>query len=72
MLCSPGCFSIYRARAVQDVLPTYASHVECAMDFLTKDMGKTVCIFVCYHATLLLIRIPLRLLMMKHYSSAEA
>ena len=41
VLCSPGCFSIYRASAVRDVLPTYASHVECAMDFLTKDMGKT-------------------------------
>ena len=40
VLCSPGCFSIYRASAVHDVLPTYASYVECAMDFLTKDMGK--------------------------------
>eukprot|EP00794_Sanderia_malayensis_P016163 gene16163-17786_t len=40
VLCSPGCFSIYRARAIKAVLPTYATHVECAMDFLTKDMGE--------------------------------
>ena len=39
VLCSPGCFSVYRCRALEDILPTYASSVECAMDFLTKDMG---------------------------------
>jgi len=40
VLCSPGCFSVYRANAIRDVLPTYATHVECALDFLTKDMGE--------------------------------
>lgn len=40
VLCSPGCFSVYRCRALQDILPTYASSVECALDFLTKDMGE--------------------------------
>jgi len=40
VLCSPGCFSVYRCRALEDILPTYASSVECALDFLTKDMGE--------------------------------
>ena len=40
VLCSPGCFSVYRCRAIQDILPQYATSVECALDFLTKDMGK--------------------------------
>uniref|UniRef100_A0A7M5WVI9 chitin synthase n=1 Tax=Clytia hemisphaerica TaxID=252671 RepID=A0A7M5WVI9_9CNID len=40
VLCSPGCFSVYRARAIRDVLPQYATGVDCAMDFLIKDMGE--------------------------------
>lgn len=40
VLCSPGCFSVYRARAIRDVLPLYATGVDCAMDFLIKDMGE--------------------------------
>ena len=40
VLCSPGCFSVYRARAIRDVLPLYATGVDCAMDFLIKDMGN--------------------------------
>ncbi|XP_057290350.1 uncharacterized protein LOC130613049 [Hydractinia symbiolongicarpus] len=40
VLCSPGCFSVYRAKAIRDVLPLYASGVDCAMDFLMKDMGE--------------------------------
>ncbi|XP_053389930.1 chitin synthase chs-2-like [Mercenaria mercenaria] len=40
VLCSPGCFSIYRRKAVQDVLPSYAEKVESAADVLTKDMGE--------------------------------
>jgi hypothetical protein len=27
-LCAPGCFSVYRVKALRDVIPTYASHVE--------------------------------------------
>ena len=41
VLCSPGCFSIYRAKAVRDVLPLYASGTATAMDFLMKDMGTS-------------------------------
>lgn len=40
VLCSPGCFSVYRCKAVKDILPQYASNVEHAFDFLTKDMGE--------------------------------
>ena len=40
VLCSPGCFSLYRCQAVRDVLPTYATKVNHAFDFLTKDMGR--------------------------------
>ena len=40
VLCSPGCFSVYRAAALRDVLPIYSSKVTSSVDFLTKDMGK--------------------------------
>ncbi|XP_053386788.1 uncharacterized protein LOC123541764 isoform X2 [Mercenaria mercenaria] len=40
VLCSPGCFSVYRCKAIREVLTTYASDVEHAFDFLTKDMGE--------------------------------
>lgn len=40
VLCSPGCFSVYRAAALRDVLPIYSSKVNNSADFLTKDMGK--------------------------------
>ncbi|XP_045184960.2 uncharacterized protein LOC123542969 isoform X2 [Mercenaria mercenaria] len=40
VLCSPGCFSVYRCKAIRDILPQYASNVEHAFDFLTKDMGE--------------------------------
>ena len=40
VLCSPGCFAIYRASALVDVLPEYASQVEEAFEFLCKDMGE--------------------------------
>lgn len=40
VLCAPGCFSVYRCRALADVLPKYAKRVESAFDFLTKDMGE--------------------------------
>eukprot|EP00111_Clytia_hemisphaerica_P002554 TCONS_00007279-protein len=40
VLCSPGCFSIYRCRAIEDVLPEYASSVGSAIEFLRKDMGE--------------------------------
>ncbi|ESO98347.1 hypothetical protein LOTGIDRAFT_114607, partial [Lottia gigantea] len=40
VLCAPGCFSVYRCQAIRDVLPKYATNVECAEDFLIKDMGE--------------------------------
>lgn len=40
VLCSPGCFSVYRAAAIRDVLPIYSSKVDTSFDFLTKDMGE--------------------------------
>ena len=40
VLCCPGCFSLYRCQAVRSVLPTYATGVDQAFEFLTKDMGK--------------------------------
>ncbi|XP_052786209.1 LOW QUALITY PROTEIN: uncharacterized protein LOC128221647 [Mya arenaria] len=40
VLCSPGCFSVYRCRAIRDILPKYATNVEQAFEFLTKDMGE--------------------------------
>ena len=33
---------MYRAAAIRDVLPIYASKVDNSFDFLTKDMGKSV------------------------------
>ncbi|XP_052242756.1 uncharacterized protein LOC127852809 isoform X2 [Dreissena polymorpha] len=40
VLCSPGCFSVYRCSAIRDILPEYATNVERAFDFLIKDMGE--------------------------------
>ncbi|XP_041356161.1 uncharacterized protein LOC121373551 [Gigantopelta aegis] len=40
VLCAPGCFSVYRCRAIKDILCTYATGVEHAFDFLIKDMGE--------------------------------
>ena len=40
VLCAPGCFSVYRCSALRDILPTYASDVEKAFEFLIKDMGE--------------------------------
>ena len=40
VLCSPGCFSIFRCSALQDCLLAYSSGVNNAMEFLTKDMGE--------------------------------
>jgi hypothetical protein len=40
VLCAPGCFSVYRLKAINDVLSLYATNVEKAEEFLTKDMGE--------------------------------
>ena len=40
VMCCPGCFSVFRARALREVLPEYATKAEKAKEFLTKDMGE--------------------------------
>ena len=40
VLCCPGCFSVFRVSALEQVLSTYSSSVENGFDFLTKDMGE--------------------------------
>ena len=40
VLCCPGCFSVFRVKALGKVLNTYSSSVESGFDFLTKDMGE--------------------------------
>lgn len=40
VLCSPGCFSVYRCKAIFDIMPSYASTVNEAFEFLIKDMGE--------------------------------
>ena len=40
VLCCPGCFSVFRCRALRSVLDTYSTEVTSANEFLTKDMGE--------------------------------
>ena len=40
VLCSPGCFSVFRVEALKEILPIYQSNVSTASEFLTKDMGE--------------------------------
>ena len=40
VLCCPGCFSVFRCKALDMVLKEYSSEVQGAADFLTKDMGE--------------------------------
>ena len=40
VMCCPGCFSVFRAPALREVLPEYATKAEKAKEFLTKDMGE--------------------------------
>lgn len=40
VLCCPGCFSVFRCSALNQVLREYSSEVKGAFDFLTKDMGE--------------------------------
>ena len=40
VLCSPGCFSVFRCEALEEVLDTYSSEVTGALEFLMKDMGE--------------------------------
>ncbi len=40
VLCSPGCFSVFRCSALQGVLETYSTVATNGMEFLMKDMGE--------------------------------
>ncbi len=40
VLCSPGCFSVFRCQALKEVLETYSSVATNGMEFLMKDMGE--------------------------------
>ena len=40
VLCSPGCFSLFRCSALRPCLETYSTEVTDAFEFLTKDMGE--------------------------------
>ena len=40
VLCCPGCFSVFRCKALQEVLETYSSLSTNGMEFLMKDMGE--------------------------------
>ena len=40
VLCSPGCFSVFRCSALEGVLDTYSTEVVGAYEFLMKDMGE--------------------------------
>ena len=39
VMCCPGCFSLYRAEAVRDVLTNYASPTDKPFDVFIKDAG---------------------------------
>ena len=40
VMCCPGCFSLFRIKAIKSVLATYRSNVEKSFEFLQKDMGE--------------------------------
>ena len=40
VLCSPGCFSVFRCSALQEVLETYSTLATNGVEFLMKDMGE--------------------------------
>lgn len=40
VLCCPGCFSVFRVKALESVLADYETVVKSAGEFLTKDMGE--------------------------------
>ena len=40
VMCCPGCFSMFRIKALNSVLKTYSSNVKEPKEFLKKDMGE--------------------------------
>ena len=42
VMCCPGCFSLYRASAVRDVMANYAGPTQSPFDVFIKDTGKHI------------------------------
>ena len=40
VMCCPGCFSLYRAEAIDDVVSLYSEPTTRAGDVFTKDTGE--------------------------------
>ena len=40
VMCCPGCFSLYRFEAIDDVLETFSEPTKSMSDVFTKDNGK--------------------------------
>jgi chitin synthase len=40
VLCSPGCFSVFRCSALKQVLDEYSTEATSGSEFLMKDMGE--------------------------------
>lgn len=40
VLCSPGCFSVFRCSALERVLEEYSTEATSGLEFLMKDMGE--------------------------------
>ena len=47
VMCCPGCFSLYRASAVRNILPYYAVPTEQSFDVFVKDTGIHFCDQIC-------------------------
>lgn len=39
VMCCPGCFSLYRFEAIDDVIDTFSMPTESMSDVFTKDNG---------------------------------
>ena len=54
VLCSPGCFSLFRAKALMDdnVMKMYTSMSSKARHYVQYDQGK-FCFILCYDFSLL-------------------
>ncbi len=40
VLCCPGCFSMFRCKALEEVLPEYSKPAKSGYDFLMRNMGE--------------------------------
>lgn len=47
VMCCPGCFSLYRFEAIDDVIDTFSMPTESMSDVFTKDNGNILAL-QCY------------------------